>query len=1200
MNFALNPVKFEDVRGQIVKYLQTNSNFSGQFDFTASNIGLIIDTMAYVTMLMAYQVSNTTNNLFLDTTTIRENALSITKTMGYRPQRSIASKITGTIVYTDATNDLTNHTIKIPAYTTFISDTGYSYVNYNDIILQSIDSHNLSSTIVLYEGVLKTYTYLGNGNIFQSFTIPSSKIEENHFQLSVRKNNETDGTSWDEVKASFNMLNMNSYFVEEDIYNIGYVKVVFGDGTITNIPGNDEIVDVQYLETNADIANGSKLVSAIYNNLQFSIGFPSYNVSNFATLSNNVSVSYGGTPIETIDIIKERAPKTFATVGRAVTQNDFNTILSSYPYVLKANSIGGDKLYPNDKTKLGNIFLTAIPILQNMNADFFNSNSIYINTTDEIDILNTLNRYRILSTYLSFIKPSYIYIEISPTIEIKSNASQIELQTIKSNVDIALTAYASSMIDFAPTFREAKINSIMSGISGILSSNYTSQYAFAISKDSIYYPDTNNNFILLPVIIKTKDAYGDVTEYTNFVKTNIEQASILDIVAPNVLPIPSRTIYGQLSSGNNIKYIYNEDVVVNGKTETCDIKIDGTNYFFDLYRFETDLTKNIITNNKSFIFNGTTYQLVVTPTYSVSGAYSYDSYTLSVNDGTSVKVFGQINRASNRENGYKGLVDKESIITSTNTGDFYKAILNFPITGSDKNFNYLYVDDVIIYNGAASGSPWMKANLKGTVSAVTDNDILNKIAQNSIYLIAPGMSGTFYDSINSINRTPYVSGGQQIMFNTNPNSGYNWTVLSHKSTTFDASTPIVNSVTPYEIKKVVNLNYGETTTFGGRTNSSTNLIDGDLICYNPITNQWFLVGNTSPSGSINTLPTINANPLSGGSLESFNYSTLSIGTSYLVYNIGNFGSSTNRINWPSIDDVSYDGDVLIYVGNGMWNIWQESQPDYFNIDGTMISALPININFGDTFTISISGNFKSSDSNALVYNTGTQIVYTGSGSGNDSWTPYIVSSPSSGLTPTNASYLPIEASIGDMYTVTANGSFSNSYMISPRNDSFSQGDVIIYNGTHYTKVNEYSFQYINIDNDITGMDFINNTLNLNSVFHYEYDYSTRYYRMYFNDIFHGVTIGSFRYTGTPNTEVSLYDVGKLTFESNLIGSYDYNNISTTKTIKDIFDDNVISKITFLPKNKLDPLGNITNEPETNFETNFNTFIILNPNASQVQ
>ena len=145
-SYALNAIKFEDVRSQIVEYLKENSEFSGQFDFTASNIGIIIDSMAYVTMLMSYQVSNISSNMFLDSTTLRQNAVSIAKTMGYRPKRAISSKIIGTIEYINDTPLSNTDYLKILSNTEFLTDTGYTYINTDEIkLVQDANNPNILS-----------------------------------------------------------------------------------------------------------------------------------------------------------------------------------------------------------------------------------------------------------------------------------------------------------------------------------------------------------------------------------------------------------------------------------------------------------------------------------------------------------------------------------------------------------------------------------------------------------------------------------------------------------------------------------------------------------------------------------------------------------------------------------------------------------------------------------------------------------------------------------------------------------------------------------------------------------------------------------------------------------------------------------------------------------------------------------------------
>ena len=95
--FGVNLVRFEDVRAAMVEYLKANSAYSGDFDFDASNIGYELDIAAYQTMLQSYHNTLIANNVFIDTTEIRGNAISLSKPMGYRPKRKVASRFSGSI-----------------------------------------------------------------------------------------------------------------------------------------------------------------------------------------------------------------------------------------------------------------------------------------------------------------------------------------------------------------------------------------------------------------------------------------------------------------------------------------------------------------------------------------------------------------------------------------------------------------------------------------------------------------------------------------------------------------------------------------------------------------------------------------------------------------------------------------------------------------------------------------------------------------------------------------------------------------------------------------------------------------------------------------------------------------------------------------------------------------------------------------------
>ena len=191
--------------------------------------------------------------------------------------------------------------------------------------------------------------------------------------------------------------------------------------------------------------------------------------------------------------------------------------------------------------------------------------------------------------------------------------------------------------------------------------------------------------------------------------------------------------------------------------------------------------------------------------------------------------------------------------------------------------------------------------------------------------------------------------------------------------------------------------------------------------------------------------------------------------------------------------------------------------------------------------------------------------------------------------------LPEEIAMGSMYLVTEDGDFNNSYLVLPASASFIQGDYIIYNGSNYIIRNEYTFQYETIvpTLSIDGRTFINSNMGLNSVFKYSYDYKTNTYTMSFSDIYDGIALGTFIYNSD-----NLYDVGSITWNDNVQGSYNYQVQTNIVGISTLFDSN-INQIQFLPTLQTDTNGNVTSIPVEDFNTNFNTFVTLNIENSMI-
>lgn len=1217
--FNLTNIRFEDVRAQIVEFLKSNSEYSATFDWTASNLGYIIDTMAYVTMLMSYEISNVANNNFLDTTNIRKNAVSIAKSLGYRPKRMKSARIDGVIKYYDPTFSFTDGDyITIPAKSVFSSSAGKTFLNIEPIVLYpATDNPNLlQADFSLIEGSFKNYSYLGTGLAGQSFVIPSAKVEDNNFQLYVREADESNSldTRWTEVKNIFNIVESKIYFIEEDIVTEGFPRVVFGDGVIGAIPNDSQIISIEYLESAGSAANGEYLMSIpnvyeLSDNLINNIAF-TFEADNFTDYSDNTNLSFGGKDIETLAEIQFNAPKSFAAAGRAVTKDDYINLLNNYPYIYKGNAIGGDELFNGDSTKLGNIYITGVPYCDLSN--FTSNKNIYLTNLQEATINYDFSKYNIISTKLNFFKPSYIYVDIYPSVELANNISLYDETLIKSTIVENLSAYINTnYMSFNALFRESKLNTEIDRINGVISASLNCKYSFVINYDTFYdMSNSESNFVYLPVKVDSFDKYGNPFTYTNFVQTNKEYAESQNLISidnpynsKTTVPLEERTIFGQLYHPSVTRYMYNEDIIEEDDSVLrCYVKLHGENTFFQMYRFNSDLTKNDIPDTSHKIF----YNGVDTSTLEINGltagstvpdltegAYQYDEYVLGIND---IEI-GKITRNHNQEYNKGPVISVDNITVSPTNAQFHEIWNTFEVTGTDKDFSSVTTGDVIIYN--ATSTKWQKGVGHGIISATTDEGLFTARTQNEIFGIT-GPAGSFNGLMSQT-----VSAGDHIIFNLDSviNPDYKWEKLNQKfpqpGNSLVATMQLPKAAVPYDIKLITNVDVAGTN-FGGR--SSRTFYENDLIFYtnNPgtgETSQWQKLINVSSSAELSAADSVYSMSLSALEIYDYTPGGLAVGTFMRVADIGNFPGSTDRIIWNNIDtqdQIAFINDIIVYVGDGLWKIFSNSYSNLFAIDGAGTEIPPITLTYGDIFSIAGTGNFAD-DTGEVTYTNTDKIVYIG----DDTWQKFALSSPTL-INPSSSANLPTEAELGDILYINEDGNFNNSILINPAGQSFVQGDKIIFTGSYWIQLHEYTFEYYDIppSNILTGKDILNN-LGFNSVFYYTYDPLSRYYSFKFNDIYHEAILGEFRYNISVGDETTKYDVGKLLFSQQVSGMYDDLTPTSLIPIRNIFNNydinNTMDKIYVTPKNIKNENDVILSARETDFDVTFNQIIIAKIN-----
>jgi hypothetical protein len=84
-------IDFDDIRESIKSYLRTRNEFT-DYDFTGSTLSYLIDVLAYNTYYSAFNANMALNELFLDTASIRDNIVSLARSLNYIPKSISSSK----------------------------------------------------------------------------------------------------------------------------------------------------------------------------------------------------------------------------------------------------------------------------------------------------------------------------------------------------------------------------------------------------------------------------------------------------------------------------------------------------------------------------------------------------------------------------------------------------------------------------------------------------------------------------------------------------------------------------------------------------------------------------------------------------------------------------------------------------------------------------------------------------------------------------------------------------------------------------------------------------------------------------------------------------------------------------------------------------------------------------------------------------
>ena len=111
-------VDFDLIKSNLKTYLQGQSEFS-DFDFEGAGINILLDILAYNTHYQSFYLNMVANEMFLDSSALRQSAVSHAKLIGYTPRSTTSALALVNVAITKSNTDPTT-TLTLPRFTEIV------------------------------------------------------------------------------------------------------------------------------------------------------------------------------------------------------------------------------------------------------------------------------------------------------------------------------------------------------------------------------------------------------------------------------------------------------------------------------------------------------------------------------------------------------------------------------------------------------------------------------------------------------------------------------------------------------------------------------------------------------------------------------------------------------------------------------------------------------------------------------------------------------------------------------------------------------------------------------------------------------------------------------------------------------------------------------------------------------------------------
>jgi len=547
---------FDSARTRLTELMKSSDVFK-DYDFTGSNISMLIDLISYLTDMSTYFSNKIVKNIYPESAEIYETMHSIASIRGYLSKGHLAPQLDAIVSITldEANSNLPSkgEQIFIPAW--FFLNTGYEiegetvYYTTTDeyvyTIPEDLEGNIFSFSLPLKQGKYNFFTYMGKDIINNKILLPNMKIDydtepyDENPSIWVYVN----GNPWKRVNL-YEILT-TPISKEENVYMLQYNKykqhnLVFS--LAHNIPEERDRIDIIFNETLGPSAN---ITSNILTSFDIENDIPiidldgiKINREKFITWGqekkeidiDSISIynpypSYGASLPEDISEIKDASKNYFLVQYRNINEIDYSGYLTTHPDIIKATAWGENVQYKESHVGT-NVYISVIPEenkseieLQDypfpVNEDYliygesFEWNGEILNNVIDYtfefkkDVLDFLEPRKFINTHEFFVVPDFVYFAFEIGLRIKRGYN---FNNVKNDVKNKLIEYFkiknrnfSETIDFREIYNYLFITfdekfPLTRGISSLVIRDISTYTPSLVDPETIYDENNDENY----------------------------------------------------------------------------------------------------------------------------------------------------------------------------------------------------------------------------------------------------------------------------------------------------------------------------------------------------------------------------------------------------------------------------------------------------------------------------------------------------------------------------------------------------------------------------------------------------------------------------------------------------------------------------------------------------------------------------------